>query len=63
MKMDTVSLCLYFMIGFLWIVYLHKYFFDVLRNTLQTINIYSRVDKKKIKSSRKEYAIRTCFKF
>ena len=27
------------------------------------INIYTRVDKKKIKSSRKEYATRTCFKF
>ena len=29
----------------------------------QTINIYTRVDKKKIKSSRKEYVIGVCFKF
>ena len=40
-----------------------KYFFDVVRNKLQAINIYTRVDKKKIKSSRKGYVIRTCFKF
>ena len=40
-----------------------QYFFDVVRNKLQTINIYSRVDKKKIKSSGKEYDVRTGFKF
>ena len=44
-----------------------QYFFDVVRSKLQTINIYNRVNnnkkKKKIKSSRKEYVIRTCFKF
>ena len=32
-----------------------------MRNKLQTINIYTRVDKKKINSSRKEYVIGTCF--
>ena len=42
------------MIGFLWSLYLHKYFFDVVRNNLQVINTYTIVDKKKIKSSRKE---------
>ena len=62
-KWKCIYLCFYFMIGFLWCWYLHKYFFDVVRNKLQAINIYTRVDKKKIKSSRKEYVIRTCFKF
>ena len=51
------------MIGFLWSFFLHKYFFDVVRNKLQTINIYTRINKKKIKNLRKEYIIRTCFKF
>ena len=58
-----LSLCFHFMIGFLWNFYFHKYYFDVVKNKLQTINIYTRVDKKSIKNSRKEYAIRTCFKF
>ena len=51
------------MIGFLWALYLHKYLFDVVRNKLQIINIYIGIDKKKIKSSRKEYVIGTFFKF
>ena len=42
---------------------LHKYFCDGVRNKLQTINIYIKIDKKKIRNSRKEYVIRTCFKF
>ena len=33
------------------------------RNKLQIINIYTRVNKMKIKNSRKECVIRTCFKF
>ena len=60
---ESISLCFCFIIGSLWGLYLHKYFFDVVSNKLQTINIYTRVDKKKIKSSRKEYVIRTYFKF
>ena len=40
-----------------------QYFFDVVRNKPQIINISTRVDKKMIKSSRKEYVIETCFKF
>ena len=40
-----------------------QYFFDVVINKLQTKNINTRVDKKKIKSSRKEYAIGTSFEF
>ena len=40
-----------------------QYFFDVVRNKIQTITIYTRVNKKKIKSSRKEHVMRTCFKF
>ena len=48
-----MSLCFYFMIGFLWSLYLHKYFFDVVRNKLQTINIYTRVNKKEIKAQEK----------
>ena len=52
-KWNCISLCLCFMIGFLWSLYLHKYFFDVVRNKLYSINIYIRVDKEKIKSSRK----------
>ena len=51
------------MIGFLWSLYLLKYFFDLVRNKLGTITIYTRSDKKKIKSWRKEYVIRMCFKF
>ena len=62
-KWKCISLCFYLMIGFLWSVYLRRYFFDVVRSKLQTINIYTRVHKKKIKSSRKEYVTRTCFKF
>ena len=31
-----------------------QYFFDVVRNKLQTKNIYARVDEKKIKSSRRD---------
>ena len=46
-----------------WVCIYIPYFSNVLRNILQTINIYTRVNKKKIKSSRKEYAVRTCFKF
>ena len=51
------------MIGFLWSFYLNKYFFDAVRNKLQTMNIYNRVGKKKIKSLRKEYVIRTYLKY
>ena len=35
----------------------------IVRNKLQTINIYNRVNIKKIRSSRKENNIRTCSKF
>ena len=56
-KWKCMFLSFYFMIGFLWSLYLHTYFLDVVRKKLQTINIYTWVDKKKIKSSRKE-----CFK-
>ena len=38
-----------------------RYFFDVVINKFQTIN--RRVNQKKIKSSRKEYVMWTCFKF
>ena len=58
-----ISLCFYFMTGFLWSFYLRKYFYDVVRNKLQTKNTYTWVDNKKIKSSGKEYVVRTCFKF
>ena len=58
-KWKCISLSFYFMIGFLWGWHLHKYFFDVVRNKLETINIYTRVDK----NSRNEYVIRTCFRF
>ena len=51
------------MIGFLWSFYLNKYFFDAVRNKLQTMNIYTRVGKKKIKSLGKEYVIRTYLKY
>ena len=51
------------MIGFLWSLNLLKYLFDVLRNKLQTRNIYTGVDKNKIKSSRKEYVMWKCFEF
>ena len=44
--------------GFLWSWYLHKYFCDVVRNKLQRVEFL-----KTIKSSRKKYFIRTCFKF
>ena len=43
---ENAYLCFYFEIGFLWSLYLHKYFFDVMRNKLQTINTYVTVDKK-----------------
>ena len=33
------------------------YFFDVVRNKFQRINIYTRVVKKKMKGSRKEYVM------
>ena len=33
------------MIDFLWSLYLHNDFFDGLRNKLQTINIYNRVEE------------------
>ena len=47
------------MIGFPWSLYLYiQYFVDV---DLQTINI--RVNQKKIKRSREEYVMLTCFKF
>ena len=48
-KWKWVCLCFYFMV--------------VVRNKPQTINIYTKVAKRKIKSSRKDYAIGTCFKF
>ena len=51
------------MVGFLEVCIYIQYSFDVVRNKFQTINIYTRFNKNKIKSSRKEYAIRTCFKF
>ena len=38
-----------------------QYLFGVVRNKLQTIN--TRVNQKKIKSSRKEYIMWTCFNF
>ena len=41
------------MISF-WICIYIQYFIDVVRNKLQTINIYTRVDRKKIKNPRKE---------
>ena len=47
------------MIGCLWSLYLHIYFFDAVRNKPQTMNIYTKIDKKKIKSSKKEYVILT----
>ena len=62
-KWKCKSLCFYFMIGFLWCFYLNKYFFDAVRNKLQTINIYTRVGKKKIKSLGKEYVIKTHLKY
>ena len=34
-----------------------QYFFDVVRNKLHTIYIYTRRNEKKIKSSRKEYVV------
>ena len=39
-----------------FVVYIYvQYFFDMVRNKLETIkNIYTKVNKKKIKSSRKE---------
>ena len=47
-----------------WLVSFYtQYFFDVVRNKLQTISIYTRVNKKKIKCSRKEYVMWSCFKF
>ena len=42
------------MIGFLWSLYLDKYFFDVVRNKLQTINIYIRVDENRSKVQEKD---------
>ena len=62
-SVKCISLCFYFIIGFPWNLKLHKYFFNVVRNKPLTINIYVRVDKKKIKSSRKKYVISTYFKF
>ena len=41
------------MIGFLWSLYLRKYFFDMVRNKLEIINIYTRVIKKKKKKKLK----------
>ena len=38
-----------------------QYLFNVVRNKPQAIN--TRANQKKIKSSRKEYAMGTCFKF
>ena len=46
-----------------FLVAMMQCFFHVVRNKLQTINIYPKGNKKKIKSSRKEYVIRLCFKF
>ena len=53
--------CISWLVSFGVCIYI-QYYFDVVRNKLQTTNIYTRVDKKKIKSSRKEYVIRICFK-
>ena len=53
--------CISWLVSFGVCIYI-RYYFDVVRNKLQTTNIYTRVDKKKIKSSRKEYVIRICFK-
>ena len=39
------------------------YFFDVVRNKFQRINIYTRVVKKRMKGSREEYVMWTCFTF
>ena len=51
------------MVSFEVCIYI-QYFFAMVRNKLQTItNIYTRVSKKNIKSSRKEHVMRTCFKF
>ena len=44
-------------------VFTYNIFSDVMRNKLQTISIYTKVNKKKIKNSRKEYVMWTCFKF
>ena len=42
-----------------FVVYIYvQYFFDMVRNKLETIkNIYTKVNKKKIKSSRKEHVM------
>ena len=58
-----MNMSLFLFHGFPWSLYYIQYFFDVVRNKPQVINIYTRVDKQKIKSSRKEYVIGTCFKF
>ena len=42
----------YFMIGVFWALYLHKYFFDVVGNKLETINMSTRLNQKRIKSSK-----------
>ena len=47
----------YFMIGFLWSLYLYKVFLWCGER------LNTRANQKKIKSSRKEYAMWTCFKF
>ena len=36
-QVKSISLYFYFMIGFIWSLYLRKYFFDVVRNKLQTV--------------------------
>ena len=40
MKETSENACFYFMIGFLWSCFHIEYFCDVVRNKLQTINIY-----------------------
>ena len=40
-----------------------QFFFDVLRNKIQTKMIYPRVGKKKINKKKKNYAMSMCFKF
>ena len=62
-KWECISLRFCLMTVFLWSLYLHKYLFDVVRNKLQNNKYLTRVDKKKIKSSRKENVITMCFTF
>ena len=55
------NVCFYFMIGFPWSLYLRTCNISL---ALSEINSkHCRVNQKKIKSSRKEYVMWTCFKF